>query len=350
MQRREFVRHSVIVPAALCLGFSSPSHLFAGDTFTSAESAGITYDLQGEYLGVIDAWGGTWGAQVIARSMDDLEVHLLQGGLPGDGFKDQEPTKQCSSKIATDLARGNGDGYTVEIRNGSLTVYDADSKKLGTLSKLMRESKTLGMEPPKDATVLFDGSNADHFQNGKLIEDRYLGVGCTSRETFQDHRLHIEFRTPFQPSDAGQGRGNSGVYVQGRYELQVLDSFGLKGENNECGGIYQIAKPRLNMCYPPLSWQTYDIDFTAPRFDSEGKKTQNARMTIRHNGVLIHDDLELPRGTPGGVSDESKEAGPLHLQDHGNPVAFKNIWVVAAPKPAENNRKGPNFYEFNAIE
>jgi hypothetical protein len=350
MQRREFVQRSVIVPAALCWGLSSPSYLFAGDTFTSPETAGTTFDLQGEYLGVIDSWGGTWGAQVIARSLDDLEVHLLQGGLPGDGFKDRDPTKQCASKIATDLARGNGDGFTVEIRNGSLTVYDSDSKKLGTLSKLIRESKTLGMEPPKDGTVLFDGSNADHFQNGKIIDDRYLGVGCTSRETFQDHRLHIEFRTPFQPSDSGQGRGNSGVYVQGRYELQVLDSFGLQGENNECGGIYQIAKPRLNMCYPPLSWQTYDIDFIAPRFDSEGTKTQNARMTIRHNGVLIHDDLELPRGTPGGVSDESQEPGPLYLQDHGNPVAFKNIWVVAAPKPAETNLKVPNFSRAKAIE
>jgi hypothetical protein len=350
MQRREFARHGLIVTTALYWGIVGPTSIFAEDVFTSAEAAGVTYDLQGEYLGVIDDWGGTWGAQVIAQNMEDFEIHLLEGGLPGDGFKGQEPSKQCVSKIEGDVARGSGDGFSVEIRNGSLTVFDAQSKKLGTLSKLLRESKTLGMEPPKDAMVLFDGSNADHFQNGKMTEDRYLGVGCTSRETFQDHRLHIEFRTPFQPGDSGQGRGNSGVYVQGRYELQVLDSFGLKGENNECGGIYQIAKPRVNMCYPPLSWQTYDIDFTAPRFDSEGKKTQNARITIRHNGVLIHDDLELPRGTPGGVSDESKEPGPLFLQDHSDPVAFKNIWVVAAPKPTELNRKIPNFGAAKSIE
>jgi hypothetical protein len=90
-----------------------------------------------------------------------------------------------------------------------------------------------------------------------------------------------------------------------------------------------IAQPRLNMCYPPLSWQTYDIDFTAPKFGDDGKKTSNARVTIRHNGVLIHDDLEFPRETPGGTSGEIKEGGPLYLQDHGNPVAFRNIWIVA---------------------
>ena len=200
--------------------------------------------------------------------------------------------------------------------------------KVGSLTKILRESKTLGMEPPKGASVLFDGANADQFEGGKIVDSKYLGVGCKSTERFQSHRLHLEFQTPFQPSDSGQGRGNSGVYIQGRYELQVLDSFGLLGENNECGGIYQIANPRLNMCYPPLSWQTYDIVFKAAKFDNDGKKTKNARVTIHHNGVLIHDDLELPRGTPGGVSDEVPEPGPLYLQDHSNPVRFRNIWVV----------------------
>lgn len=341
MLRRTFVISGLSISAALSTMTMGSSHLWAGDTFTSPETAGLIYELQGEYLGVFESSGsefadGTWGAQVIAKNMEELQVHLLQGGLPGDGFKERMPTKKCSSKISGKIARGGGEGFTVEVRGSELAVFDSNSKKLGTLSKLRRESKTLGMEPPKDAIVLFDGSNADHFQNGKMIEDKYLGVGCTSRETFQSHRLHLEFRTPFQPSDSGQGRGNSGVYVQGRYELQVLDSFGLTGENNECGGIYQIAQPRLNMCYPPLSWQTYDIDFSAPEFDGEGKKIKNARITIKHNGVLIHDDLELPRGTPGGVSGESKEAGPLFLQDHGNPVVFRNIWVSSAPQPSTN--------------
>jgi len=129
------------------------------------------------------------------------------------------------------------------------------------------------------------------------------------------------------PTARGQGRGNSGVYIQGRYECQVLDSFGLEGEENECGGIYSIAKPAVNMCFPPLAWQTYDIDFTAAKFDEQGKKTKNARVTIKHNGVNIYDDMELPHGTPGW-HEEGPEPDALFLQNHGNPVAFRNIWVV----------------------
>jgi hypothetical protein len=129
------------------------------------------------------------------------------------------------------------------------------------------------------------------------------------------------------PTARDQGRGNSGVYIQSRYEVQVLDSFGLEGEDNECGGIYSIAKPAVNMCLPPLAWQTYDIDFTAARYDEQGNKTKNARVTIKHNGVVIHDNLELPHGTPGRNA-EGPGPDALFLQDHGNPVAFRNIWAV----------------------
>jgi hypothetical protein len=326
--RRMFVMHGILIPIALCSGWLPSPMVWGGETYTSREAAGLIYELQGEYLGVIEAWGGTWGAQVIARSKEDIQVHLLDGGLPGDGYRERTPTKACSAKISGDLARASENGFSVEVSGTELSVFDSGSKKIGTLTKLHRESPTSGLLPPESAIVLFNGKDADNFQYGKMVEDQYLRVGCISRQSFQAHRLHIEFRTPFQPSDSGQGRGNSGVYIQGRYELQVLDSFGLTGENNECGGIYQIAQPLVNMCYPPLSWQTYDIDFTPPSFDSDGKKTKNARLTVRHNGVLIHDDLELPRGTPGGVSGESSEPGPLKLQDHSNPVAFRNIWVL----------------------
>jgi hypothetical protein len=121
------------------------------------------------------------------------------------------------------------------------------------------------------------------------------------------------------------------MYVHGRYEVQILDSFGLEGKDNECGGIYQIAEPDVNMCFPPLAWQTYDADFQAARYDDQGNKTANARLTVRHNGVVIHDDLELPRATPGRYG-EGPEPGPLFLQDHGNPVVFRNIWIVEKPQ------------------
>ena len=131
---------------------------------------------------------------------------------------------------------------------------------------------------------------------------------------------------PYRPDARGQGRGNSGVYMVDHYELQVLDSFGLKGENNECGGIYSKHKPRVNMCFPPLSWQTYDIDYTAAEFDGD-KKVKNARCTIKHNGITIHDDLELPKGTPGR-HEEGPGPDSIYMQDHGNPVVYRNIWVI----------------------
>jgi hypothetical protein len=164
-----------------------------------------------------------------------------------------------------------------------------------------------------------------NFTGGKLFDDEVLLAGTRSKDSFGDFTLHIEFRTPFVPKARGQARGNSGLYLQDRYECQILDSFGLEGADNECGGFYSIKAPDVNMCFPPLGWQTYDVDFTAARFDGETKIT-NARVTVKHNGVTIHDDFELPNLTPGGAPYPGK--GPLQLQAHGNPVTYRNIWVV----------------------
>jgi hypothetical protein len=163
-----------------------------------------------------------------------------------------------------------------------------------------------------------------------LLEDGIMQVnagGIVSKEKFNDHRVHLEWRTPFMPEKSGQDRGNSGVYLQGRYEVQILDSYGLEGKDNEAGGIYTVAPPRINMCYPPLQWQTYDIEFRAPRYDAEGNKTTHAKLTVWHNGVLIQDQVEAPYFTRAHVGGVMSEPGPLHLQDHGNPVWYRNIWV-----------------------
>jgi hypothetical protein len=185
----------------------------------------------------------------------------------------------------------------------------------------------MGAKSPRGAVVLFDGTTAKHFKGGRL-EGKVLREGVTSFRNFGDYHLHMEFKLNYAPTARGQGRSNSGVYMQGRYEVQILDSFGLAGKNNECGGIYEIRDPDLNMCLPPLAWQTYDIDFTAAVYDKAGKKTANARISVRHNGVLIHKNAELPRSTRASPVKEGFEPGPIYIQNHGNPLHFRNIWLV----------------------
>jgi hypothetical protein len=139
--------------------------------------------------------------------------------------------------------------------------------------------------------------------------------------------MHVEFLLPYRPAARSQGRGNSGFYQVEMYEVQILDSFGLDGKNNECGGVYQKLDPSLNMCLPPLVWQTYDVDFTNAVME-DGKKTKNARITLRHNGVVVHDDREINGKTGGSRPDPEGTPGPILLQGHGNPLQFRNIWVI----------------------
>ncbi len=201
-----------------------------------------------------------------------------------------------------------------------------------------RKSKTLGEKPPEGATVLWGAAGDEkNWTNGKLMalsDGTFLTVaktgGIKTKEKFGAFKAHVEFRLPWMPNSSGQGRGNSGVYLQDRYECQVLDSFGLKGENNECGGIYTQYKPLVNMCLPPLVWQTYDIEFTPAAF-VDGKKTKNGRATIYHNGVKIHDDIEFPKECPGGQKEEAAP-GPFQFQDHGDPVNYRNVWVLPLKK------------------
>ena len=195
---------------------------------------------------------------------------------------------------------------------------------------------------PKGAIVLFAGKDLGNWTktNGKdevkwTLRDGGVMEGVKghgdiiTKEKFDGKfKLHLEFRVPYEPGGAGQGRGNSGVYVQGRYEVQILDSYGLKSKNNDCGAIYEVAAPKENACKAPSVWQSYDIDFTAPKFEN-GKKTEPARMTVHHNGVIIHDDVPIPvDNTRAGLGGDPATPGPIMLQDHGHPVQFRNVWLL----------------------
>ncbi len=284
-----------------------------------ASAENLDFNVQGEYLGQVGK--EPTGMQVIAEGGGKFAVVLYPGGLPGKGWSGDKATR-VKGRAAT------ADGATsVEVAGKKATIKDGKVRFAdGVLERVERKSPTLGATPPTGAKVLFDGKSADHWQNGRL-DGETLMQGVTSKDTFQSYSLHVEFRIPYQPAARGQGRGNSGCYQQGRYEVQMLDSFGLEGENNECGGVYTIAAPKVNMAFPPLTWQTYDIDYTAAKFEN-GKKVTSARMTVKHNGVLIHEDLELPHGTTAAPVPEGPTSGPIHLQDHGNPVRYRNIWLV----------------------
>jgi hypothetical protein len=192
---------------------------------------------------------------------------------------------------------------------------------------------------PKGATVLFDGKSLDGWlktdgkpATWKLVEGgamQVAGGNIMTKEKFAGRfRLHVEFRVPYEPGKAGQGRGNSGVYVQGRYEVQVLDSYGLQSKNNDCGGIYEVAAPLVNACKAPTVWQSYDIEFTAPVCE-DGKKKELPRMTVYHNGVKIHDDVKIDKdNTRAGLGGDVCQPGPIMLQDHTNPVQYRNIWLL----------------------
>jgi hypothetical protein len=182
--------------------------------------------------------------------------------------------------------------------------------------------------------VLFDGSTPVNLQDASVTDDGLLAPGASTATPVRDFQMHLEFRTPYMPYARGQARGNSGVYIQRRYEVQILDSFGLEGEANECGGLYKQRRPDLNMCLPPLAWQTYDIYFTAARWRADGAKIANARITVLHNAVAVHDGYELTDKTGAGRP-EGPEDLPIHFQDHGNPVRFRNIWIVAHEEEAQ---------------
>jgi hypothetical protein len=300
--------------------------------FTDPDQAGPDFKIQGEYIGATPD-GQKIGAQVIAEGDGKFSGRMLRGGLPGAGWDGAHEikfkAKPEDGKTRFEFTIPNGPTIKCVFEDGKFVATGVDGTSVD-YKRVVRTSPTEGAKPPAGAIVLFDGTNADEWNHGK-IENGLLSVsvanGQTSKKKFGSFTAHFELILPYMPKARGQARSNSGVFVNGRYEIQVLDSFGLEGKNNECGGIYSLIAPKVNMCYPPLQWQTYDIDFTAPKF-ADGKKTADARLTVKHNGVTIHDNVELKSLTPGNLLPDDAETGPIYLQNHGNPVFYRNIWLV----------------------
>jgi hypothetical protein len=296
---------------------------------TDPAQAGPDFAVQGEWVGTAPYKGKDvkYGVQIFALGDGKFHGVGYYGGLPGDGWDTKTKLEADGETQEGGIVVFKRNDSTSTYQDGVVTIRNNEGKTLCVFHKVQRTSPTLGAKPPEGAVVLFDGTTADKFSGGRMTPDGLLMEGATSQQKFQSYALHLEFLIPYEPSKGGQGRGNSGYYAQGRYEVQILDSLGLPPKSNECGGIYGVAAAVIPMSYPPLSWQTYDVDFTAAEYNN-GQKVQNARMTVRHNGVEIHKDVEVPQATTAAPVPEGPEPGPVYLQNHGNPVRFRNIWVV----------------------
>jgi hypothetical protein len=312
---------------------------------TDQTKADADFAIQGEYVGTVmeDGKPRRYGMQVaITANVGEFKAVVYRGGLPGDGWDKKFDAKTKRLVEATGQTR---DGLTVfpsllggqaVIKDGNMTITSAGGDKLGELKRVLRQSPTLMAKPPAGAILLFDGSNLDHFLSkgpkAQMTEDRLLMIPARTKQSFTDFNLHVEFRIPYRRPNSG----HSGIYLQNSYHLAVSSrSFGPSTLSDMgCGGIRWVRAPDENVCFPPLSWQTFDVDYTAARFDADGKIIKKPVVTIRHNGVVIHDQVELPETPPvyrgGGTDPLSPQGGPIHFQAHADDGGFtyRNIWVL----------------------
>jgi hypothetical protein len=326
------------------------------EVWTDASDPTLPADFkyQGEYQAA--AVQALMGCQVIALGNGSFQAVLYSNGVPGiwDGkARSLLDGKLEGEKVIFTNATGKRkylaqsplefsatakfppeghQEFSATISGETMTVVRKAGKQESLVfKKFIRQSPTLGAKPPEGAVVLFDGSSKDQWNGGRVDKATGFlntdGQDITTKRKFSNYTAHVEFLLPYRPDARGQGRGNSGFYQVDQYEVQILDSFGLEGKDNECGGVYTRLAPKVNMCLPPLQWQTYDVEFTNAVREGD-KVVKKARITLKHNGVLVHDNAEIAGVTGGARNEPEGTPGVLRLQGHGNPLQFKNIWVV----------------------
>jgi len=309
--------------------------------YTNPDHVDADFKYQGEYTGTVTNADGTaakLGAQIRATGNGTFRTVFFPGGLPGDGWDGQTMIQKEPTTDNTTPADAKLDGDKIVIDHiykatcdSQSIVGQTDTGAKFTLTHVVRKSPTMGAPAPAGAIVLFDGTNLDEWQKGaSMTPQKWITSvgGATTVRKFQDFTLHVEFMISYMPETQSiYQRPNSGVYLQQRYEIQVLESFGIVERVHDCGVLYAQYTPKINMCFPPLTWQTYDIDFTAARYDAAGVKTKPGRVTVKFNGVTIIDDVEIKGSTPGGIKESPAPAG-IYLQAHGHPSFYRNVWIV----------------------
>lgn len=333
------MKNKLFTPVATLLFLFITTTVSVGQVFFG-DYEGVFTD-QGKYpLSKRDA---PCAAQVIDFGNSQYVVHLTEKLYTGAGILGSAKGSMKNGNLVFmgDLLNGNISG---EKMTGTF-MFRGDL--LGfSLEKIERISPTMGAEPAAGAITLFDGSGFNHWIGDgnqpvkwKIINENEAEVvpgipgkrpknDIFTRKKFTDVYLHVEFKLPLMAETVGQQRANSGVIFEGVGEVQILDSYGLEGNFNECGAIYRNSPPKVNMAYPPLSWQTYDIIFRSPAYDEIGKRTGDGKITVYHNGVRIHHEHPLKRGPKQLDSGMTEFPVSIRLQDHQNTLWFRNIWAV----------------------
>lgn len=307
---------------------------------------------------------GDWKGTIIDTDNDpDIVARVI--GLGNNEYRIQIlPEFDKRAPFYVDIQSKYTDGK-ITFRNKEWSGEISDNHFTGTrktpkdglksfeLKKEIRLSPTLGLAAPEGAIVLFNGKDFSEWIHpgspereviwklkdgamesvpGVKNDEKRQKNDLVTKRSFTDFELHLEFKLPYCPEKRDQGRCNSGVFLQDFYEVQILDSYGLGGLWNECGALYKMAPPKVNMCAPPEQWQTYDIIYHAPIFNDSGNKLKNAVVTVSHNGKVIHNQTEFvhPTANTGKkrkTDDAPQNPAPVKLQDHGNPIQFRNIWI-----------------------